>query len=37
MLLDGLARLGRSGLGALERLGRAHLLLAGMCSGSARS
>jgi phospholipid/cholesterol/gamma-HCH transport system permease protein len=30
MLLDGLARLGRSGLGALERLGRAHLLLAGM-------
>ncbi|CRI65172.1 Toluene tolerance protein Ttg2B [Thiocapsa sp. KS1] len=33
MLLDGLARLGRSGLGALERLGRAHLLLAGMLLG----
>ncbi|NCC28716.1 lipid asymmetry maintenance ABC transporter permease subunit MlaE [Thiocapsa sp.] len=33
MLLDGLARLGRSGLGALERLGRAHLLLAGMVLG----
>jgi phospholipid/cholesterol/gamma-HCH transport system permease protein len=33
MLLDGLARLGRSGLGALERLGRAHLLLLGMVSG----
>lgn len=33
MLLNGLARLGRSGLGALERLGRAHLLLAGMVLG----
>ena len=33
MLLNGLARLGRSGLGALERLGRAHLLLAGMALG----
>jgi phospholipid/cholesterol/gamma-HCH transport system permease protein len=33
MLLDGLARLGRSGLGTLERLGRAHLLLAGMVLG----
>ncbi|QVL47121.1 MAG: lipid asymmetry maintenance ABC transporter permease subunit MlaE [Thiocapsa sp.] len=33
MILDGLARLGRSGLGALERLGRAHLLLAGMVLG----
>jgi phospholipid/cholesterol/gamma-HCH transport system permease protein len=33
MLLDGLARLGRSGLGALERLGRAHLLLLGMVLG----
>ncbi|WP_373507681.1 lipid asymmetry maintenance ABC transporter permease subunit MlaE [Thiocapsa sp.] len=33
MLLDGLARLGRSGLGSLERLGRAHLLLAGMVLG----
>lgn len=34
MLLEGLARLGRSGLGALERLGRAHLLLAAMLSGA---
>jgi phospholipid/cholesterol/gamma-HCH transport system permease protein len=33
MLLEGLARLGRSGLGTLERLGRAHLLLAGMVLG----
>jgi phospholipid/cholesterol/gamma-HCH transport system permease protein len=33
MLLEGLARLGRSGLGSLERLGRAHLLLAGMVLG----
>jgi phospholipid/cholesterol/gamma-HCH transport system permease protein len=33
MLLDGLARLGRSGLGSVERLGRAHLLLAGMVLG----
>jgi phospholipid/cholesterol/gamma-HCH transport system permease protein len=33
MLLNGLARLGRSGLGALERLGRAHVLLAGMALG----
>ncbi|MCG6896204.1 MAG: lipid asymmetry maintenance ABC transporter permease subunit MlaE [Thiocapsa sp.] len=34
MLLEGLARLGRSGLGALERLGRAHLLLAAMLLGA---
>lgn len=34
MLLDGLARLGRGGLRALERLGRGHLLLAGMVLGS---
>lgn len=33
MILEGLARLGRSGLGSLERLGRAHLLLAGMVLG----
>jgi phospholipid/cholesterol/gamma-HCH transport system permease protein len=33
MLLDGLARLGRSGLAWLERLGRAHLLLAGILLG----
>ncbi|WP_296704720.1 lipid asymmetry maintenance ABC transporter permease subunit MlaE [Thiocapsa sp. UBA6158] len=33
MILEGLARLGRSGLGTLERLGRAHLLLAGMVLG----
>jgi phospholipid/cholesterol/gamma-HCH transport system permease protein len=33
MLLEGLARLGRSGLSTLERLGRAHLLLAGMVLG----
>jgi phospholipid/cholesterol/gamma-HCH transport system permease protein len=34
MLLDGLARLGRSGLDALERLGRAHLLLLSILLGS---
>ncbi len=33
MRLDGLARLGRGGLGALERLGRAHLLLASIVLG----
>ncbi|SDW90134.1 lipid asymmetry maintenance ABC transporter permease subunit MlaE [Thiocapsa roseopersicina] len=33
MILEGLARLGRSGLGSLERIGRAHLLLAGMVLG----
>ncbi|NCA69024.1 MAG: lipid asymmetry maintenance ABC transporter permease subunit MlaE [Sphingobacteriia bacterium] len=34
MLLDGLARLGRSGIGAAERLGRAHLLLGAMLMGA---
>lgn len=34
MLLDGLARLGRSGLDALERLGRGHLLLLSILLGS---
>jgi phospholipid/cholesterol/gamma-HCH transport system permease protein len=32
-MLDSLARLGRSGLGALERLGRAHLMLVGILQG----
>jgi phospholipid/cholesterol/gamma-HCH transport system permease protein len=32
-MLDSLARLGRSGLRALERLGRGHLLLLGIVSG----
>lgn len=34
MLLDSLARLGRGGLGALERFGRAHRLLAGILLGT---
>ncbi len=34
MLLNGLARLGRGGLGVLERTGRAHLLLAAILIGS---
>jgi phospholipid/cholesterol/gamma-HCH transport system permease protein len=33
MLLEGLAGLGRAGIAALERLGRAHLLLAGILAG----
>jgi phospholipid/cholesterol/gamma-HCH transport system permease protein len=37
MMLDGLARLGRSGLGALERLGRAHLLLLGVLMGAGEN
>jgi phospholipid/cholesterol/gamma-HCH transport system permease protein len=32
-VLENLARLGRAGLAAVERLGRAHLLLAGMVGG----
>ncbi len=32
-MLEALARLGRVGLGLLERIGRAHLLLAGMLGG----
>jgi len=35
MLFDPLARLGRAGLGGLERLGRAHRLLLAMLLGSA--
>jgi phospholipid/cholesterol/gamma-HCH transport system permease protein len=34
-MLDALARLGRSGLRVLERLGRGHLLFAGMIKGGA--
>jgi phospholipid/cholesterol/gamma-HCH transport system permease protein len=34
-VLEALARLGRIGLGALERLGRGHLLLIGMVTGGA--
>ncbi len=34
-MLDQIARLGRMGLGTLERLGRGHLLLIGILSGTA--
>jgi phospholipid/cholesterol/gamma-HCH transport system permease protein len=37
MVFEGLARLGRSGLGALERLGRAHLLLLAILLGAGEN